>query len=723
MNVQDESIANPILTIEDMSDGQKAKRQAQLDEFHAQFRDVAPMNKKKRRKIFEMSDDRFESYKFSVVVSDCCRYMDIDRIYAAYKEAKRNNVYVQYELYSSLISLVAGFGDQGCNATAPPRTVIPPSDVNAAREIFTDMQKACIPFGESIYTAMIRCYSLNNAEKEALELYKEMIRPFTPDERTKIILEPGQDNLIERYERPFLPKLRTFSPLMLGFSLTNDWETCIWIYKEMTERFMLLPMERDYVALLGVLVETKQRSTFYTILDAFMEDHLVPKKSTWDILKKWFEVCENGEDGKDGEEYMIEVGNTSKTGKLECNNQYLQSIDVSDECSNNLLQQIDNLASQRASTIISASAQTGTNMEQAKPIVLGGGKGQLTEKMLERTKQNAKYTEEKWTSFKTWMHEIEKERIDTFGDHDTQLNENINANGNVNVSVKNSRLLDKKLAQESRYKYKYDVIIDGANCGYYKQNYAGAPSHVDYQQIDWMVEHLKRLGYKPLLMLHCRHLVKEKVPSHCAHLVRKWRENETLYETPARCNDDWFWLYLAVKLQCKVITNDEMRDHHFQMLSPRSFARWKERHQIHFGFGEWIKKGSVPIEEEESSNDDDDDDENDAKQKLSGNMTAGSHYRKTWLKIPRCYSNRMQCLIKDGSYAFPCEEDKQWLCCYRRQTKTESSSTSVEMKNIKRKIDTSKETDEGGEIDTSNLDAVESESKKKLHSLPSVSKQ
>ncbi len=34
-----------------------------------------------------------------------------------------------------------------------------------------------------------------------------------------------------------------------------------------------------------------------------------------------------------------------------------------------------------------------------------------------------------------------------------------------------------------------------------------------------------------------------------------------------------------------VITNDKMRDHHFQMLSHRSFLRWKERHCVHFSFG------------------------------------------------------------------------------------------------------------------------------------------
>jgi hypothetical protein len=36
----------------------------------------------------------------------------------------------------------------------------------------------------------------------------------------------------------------------------------------------------------------------------------------------------------------------------------------------------------------------------------------------------------------------------------------------------------------------YDVIVDGANVGYYKQNFNGAPTHIDYRQVDWMLRQL-----------------------------------------------------------------------------------------------------------------------------------------------------------------------------------------------------------------------------------------
>lgn len=63
-------------------------------------------------------------------------------------------------------------------------------------------------------------------------------------------------------------------------------------------------------------------------------------------------------------------------------------------------------------------------------------------------------------------------------------------------------------------------------------------------------------------------------------------------------NDDWFWLHAALYCGPKtlVVTNDEMRDHHFQMLAARSFLRWKDRHQIHFSFGKWKNNNTREVE-------------------------------------------------------------------------------------------------------------------------------
>lgn len=33
-----------------------------------------------------------------------------------------------------------------------------------------------------------------------------------------------------------------------------------------------------------------------------------------------------------------------------------------------------------------------------------------------------------------------------------------------------------------------------------------------------------------------------------------------------------------------LVSNDEMRDHIFQLLAPKFFVKWKARHQIKYGF-------------------------------------------------------------------------------------------------------------------------------------------
>uniref|UniRef100_A0A2P2QL61 PRORP domain-containing protein n=1 Tax=Rhizophora mucronata TaxID=61149 RepID=A0A2P2QL61_RHIMU len=65
-------------------------------------------------------------------------------------------------------------------------------------------------------------------------------------------------------------------------------------------------------------------------------------------------------------------------------------------------------------------------------------------------------------------------------------------------------------------------------------------------------------------------------------LIEKWRKADALYATPTGSNDDWYWLYAAIKFKCLIVTNDEMRDHTFQLLGNDFFPKWKERHQVHF---------------------------------------------------------------------------------------------------------------------------------------------
>jgi mitochondrial ribonuclease P protein 3 len=189
------------------------------------------------------------------------------------------------------------------------------------------------------------------------------------------------------------------------------------------------------------------------------------------------------------------------------------------------------------------------------------------------------------------------------------------------------------------------VVLDGANIGYYQQNFSGAPKHVDYYQIDWIVRHfLNTLNQNVLLVMHQRHFAPNLMPAKFQPLVEDWERLGVLYKTPPGMNDDWFWLHAALKYKTLVVTNDEMRDHHFQMLAPRMFLRWKDRHQVHFNFGDWVNEQQSAAAAKESI---EDRSASSSVAATSGNQSTKKPSRQVQLVFPEVYSRRIQ-RVEDG---------------------------------------------------------------------------
>ncbi|KAA6426205.1 MAG: Pentatricopeptide repeat-containing, partial [Trebouxia sp. A1-2] len=127
-----------------------------------------------------------------------------------------------------------------------------------------------------------------------------------------------------------------------------------------------------------------------------------------------------------------------------------------------------------------------------------------------------------------------------------------------------------------------EALIDGANVALYGQNWErGAFS---FGQIKGVMDQLGRThpDLHPLMMLH---VGRTKGPAaECKPgktLLADLKKRHAFYATPTGSNDDWYWMYAAVKAGPKglLISNDEMRDHMFQLLAPRFFHKWKQRHQ------------------------------------------------------------------------------------------------------------------------------------------------
>lgn len=129
----------------------------------------------------------------------------------------------------------------------------------------------------------------------------------------------------------------------------------------------------------------------------------------------------------------------------------------------------------------------------------------------------------------------------------------------------------------------YDIIIDGANVAFFGQSY------FDFQQIADAVEHIKATqpGKKPLVLLHVnRAQGKAAEKPKAAKLLASLSEANCLFTTPQGSNDDWYWIYAAVAAGGNglLVSNDEMRDHIFQLLAPKYFHKWKQRHQVRYMF-------------------------------------------------------------------------------------------------------------------------------------------
>ncbi|MED6148871.1 hypothetical protein PIB30_057131 [Stylosanthes scabra] len=140
----------------------------------------------------------------------------------------------------------------------------------------------------------------------------------------------------------------------------------------------------------------------------------------------------------------------------------------------------------------------------------------------------------------------------------------------------------------------YDAIVDGANVGLYQQNFADGGFSIS--QLDDVVKELYiQSGKKwPLVILHNKRIRGLMDNPSSRKVVEEWMNNGALYTTPTGSNDDWYWLYAAVKLRCLLVTNDEMRDHIFELIGSNFFNQWKERHQVHYTFVKGNLKFQMP---------------------------------------------------------------------------------------------------------------------------------
>ncbi|RWR73438.1 proteinaceous RNase P 1, chloroplastic/mitochondrial-like protein isoform X1 [Cinnamomum micranthum f. kanehirae] len=138
----------------------------------------------------------------------------------------------------------------------------------------------------------------------------------------------------------------------------------------------------------------------------------------------------------------------------------------------------------------------------------------------------------------------------------------------------------------------FEAVVDAANVGLFSRR------RFLLSKVNAVVNGIRQqLPSKkwPLIILHNKRISGGKMnepPNKM--LIEKWKNADALYATPTGSNDDWYWLYAAVKFKCLIVTNDEMRDHIFQTLGNDFFPKWKERHQVRFSFRDGSPEFEMP---------------------------------------------------------------------------------------------------------------------------------
>jgi len=165
----------------------------------------------------------------------------------------------------------------------------------------------------------------------------------------------------------------------------------------------------------------------------------------------------------------------------------------------------------------------------------------------------------------------------------------------------------------------FTAILDGANIGYYMQSFD--KGRFNYHQIKFMVDTLEERGENVLVVIPNKYGYNSFYTSKSHHqqldaeertIMNDLLRRKKLYKVPPRCLDDFYWMLASVSDQVSarkevdlsvanddssgrwpgvrpvLISNDQMRDHKWELLEPRLFRRWYGCHIVNYNFTAFV---------------------------------------------------------------------------------------------------------------------------------------
>jgi pentatricopeptide repeat protein len=520
--------------------------------------------------------------------------MDLDAAFAAYMNAKDAGVTPGAETFCNLLSLTAGLGTQG-SGQAMVRDREPPHNLEAAMVVYADMLSHSVEVPEASYTAIIRCCCINQQPFRGLQFYRDMQKlNITPKLRTFTSLLEALSSHDQHTVDASVTAATAAQTSTATTAITDSViERGFALYEEMQRMYALEPSEKEFLCMLRLCLQSRD-PRFYAVLTAFSETGIIPvSPELHRLLTAWFTTVVTG--------YQVAQSAILKDGTVAVNQEKLRSLDVDEAFRAEFLKQLESFAvtiDENKKIKVNNKVKEQQQIQAMKQLLQQGAKTSATaaqdagpgahssstaESAAEaatdsgaRDKDRSKgattpaVRQELWTDFTKYLR-FHRETEPKAAPQPVAASEESEAPAKRAKYEHEQPPSTADTSKPARAgKSGFNIIVDGANVGYFRQNYLGAPNHVNYQHIDQLLQHLRALGHRPLLILHSRHCTKFMVPDEeCEGIIQRWRSENCMYATPKGFNDDWFWLYAAVAHRCKVVTNDEMRDHHFQLLSPK----------------------------------------------------------------------------------------------------------------------------------------------------------
>jgi mitochondrial ribonuclease P protein 3 len=560
----------------------------------------------------------------------CCATNDLATALEVYHASVANDTRIEAQSFYSLLNLCASSCDDHhhpsrvhigtpklCSITkAKAKTTAPttatsgesesssqgqilaPMDLETCKQaafvIKLHMDRIKIPLNETAYTALVRLL----AKAHDLQAAETILTEAEGVQQCRV-------------------KLRLYSSLITACCQMRNLHKALELWQRLSQQGLVLT-EKEYATLMECCALVGDANVMQKLLTDLAEDVLVPAKNTCQAIVQWFQSP-----------YASSATTTATT--TESDTQQCQVTRVSSSVAplslesadatplhdplktQELLSKIVLTSSQQSDPVYpigpvttSATTCSGTTHHDQPMWLISDGchidpqTGMLQDGCLKgKALQPVKLSPEAWQKMIDMNEEIvlsgkldkdtsqfqggKKGRKRKLGDRDQEERKRLWQEFQSYLQHQHDR--QQQTSQNSDTIF--DVVIDGANVGYFQTNYVAAPKHVDYCQIDSVVQHLQELHKRVLLVMHHRHFGLANMPKRFIPVVQSWERAGILCKTPPGMNDDWFWMHAALVSGpgTLVLTNDEMRDHHFQMLAPRSFLRWKERHRVRFHFG------------------------------------------------------------------------------------------------------------------------------------------